>query len=90
MQTDRQQGDFIEELPQVLAFSPDGHWLAGGSADDTVRLWDVSTHRQIAVFGHTGWVEAVVFSPDGRTLVSTDAFGAVKLWDLAPTARSAC
>ena len=23
-----------------MTYSPDGHWLASGSADDTVRVWD--------------------------------------------------
>jgi WD40 repeat protein len=34
-------------IVRAVAFSPDGRWLATGSADYTVKIWDVATGFQI-------------------------------------------
>src|SRR5207247_9463472 len=67
-----------------LAFSPDGQTLATTSWDNTVRLWDVTTGKELATLeGHVNATGGVAFSPDGRTLASTSLDGAVKLWNVA-------
>jgi len=67
-----------------VAFRPDGRTVAVGSADDTVRLWDVYRRQQTGqtMIGHADWVWSVIFSPDGRTLVSGSNDGTVRLWDV--------
>lgn len=67
----------------TINFSPDSRTLASGSADQTIRLWDVETGVCLHVLhGHTGIVVTVSFSPDGRTLVSGSADQTVRLWDV--------
>jgi WD40 repeat protein/predicted Ser/Thr protein kinase len=67
-----------------LAYSPDGRWLAGASADQTtVCLFDAHTNEPSAQFpGHKGVIRAVAFSPDSRRLASCSSDHTVRLWQI--------
>ncbi|RME97778.1 MAG: hypothetical protein D6768_18870, partial [Chloroflexi bacterium] len=65
-------------------FSSDGKTLATGSADQTIRLWDVKTGQELhKLQGHARVVWSLDFSPDGRQLVSAGFDRTVRLWDVA-------
>jgi WD40 repeat protein/serine/threonine protein kinase len=65
-----------------LAFSPDGTRLAAGCRDNTIRLIDVATRKEVAELrGHTEYVHAVAWSPDGTRLVSGSGDATVRVWD---------
>ena len=66
-----------------VAFAPDGKTLATGSWDRTVKLWDVTTGKELATLkGHTDAVSSVAFAPDGKTLATGSVDQTVKLWDV--------
>ncbi len=85
-QQDNQPAQILEgHLAVILdvAFSPNGQLLADGSADHTVRLWDVQSGQLLQILmGHTGWVWSVAFSPDGQTLASVSGDRTIRLWDV--------
>jgi len=67
-----------------VAFSSDGNWLASGSRDRTIRLWDLSTGQTRHVLrGHDGAITRVAFSRDGRWLASSSEDKSIRLWDVA-------
>jgi WD40 repeat protein len=69
---------------QIVAYSPDGLWIAIAGSDGTVRVWDRSTGEAVTTYtGHDGPVQAVAFSPDGRRICSADFSGTVNVWDAA-------
>ncbi len=74
-----------------LAYSPDGRFLAAGSNNRTVTIWDTETRKQrFLLTGHSGPVRCLAFTPDGERLASGVANifqegqpQAIKLWDVA-------
>lgn len=80
---------------QALAFSSDGNYLATGSYDHTIILWDASKPEGLQSIGNslktaenTELITSLAFSPDGRTLVSGNDSGLIYLWDVSNPASA--
>jgi WD40 repeat protein len=69
---------------EVIAVSPDSKYLATASWDQTARVWEMATGKEIARMAHRETVTDVAFSPDGQYLVSADMDDTAKLWRLWP------
>ena len=66
-----------------VVFSQDGEMLASGSAEGSVRVWDMKTSLIFRTFRrHSSSVNSVAFSRSGEMLASGGADGGIHLYDV--------
>jgi WD40 repeat protein len=64
-----------------VAFSPDSKYIACGSTDTKIRLWDTTGSPIGQPFGEDFRpIKSLALSPDGKHIVS-GAYRTVRLWD---------
>ena len=68
----------------IVNFSRDAARVVSGSDNNTVKVWDMISGKQLRVFkGHTRMVTSVNFSADGTRVASGSKDHTVRVWDMA-------
>jgi WD40 repeat protein/tRNA A-37 threonylcarbamoyl transferase component Bud32 len=75
-----QMFDKVRLPSKCAAFSPDGQWLAVGTNDGTVSIWDAREAQEVRVLLTQNPVRAVAFSPDGSELSAGEIAGLHIRW----------
>ena len=76
-----------------MAWGPNGKRLATASADNTAKVWDAATRKELLTLrGHSSEVDSVAWSPDGKGLATASADNTVQAYamnirDLTAVAR---
>jgi WD40 repeat protein len=69
----------------TVAFSPNGKFAVSGSEDRTVRVWDISTNKELQRFTLEEEVSYVTCSPDGKFAVACAGDKTIWFWRITNT-----
>lgn len=62
-----------------IAYSPDGKYLADGSSEGDIRIWNIESGKlNKTIKAHSGSIQSLVYSPDGKWIASGTETGAIR------------
>lgn len=83
-------GEVVSELKghtkevTSVKFSDDGEKIVSGSADGTIKEWDVKTKAVIrTIKAHEGWTRSVAYNYNGTLIASGGDDGKIQIWNSA-------
>ncbi|CUA67975.1 putative WD repeat-containing protein alr3466 [Nostoc sp, PCC 7120] [Rhizoctonia solani] len=93
---DRKTGNYMRDMSArstssislgTLTYSPAGSYLASGSRDGTIWLWDTKTGQSIGgpFAKHTSAINSTTFFPDGKYLITGSDDKSIQVWSLDPS-----
>ena len=69
---------------QALAIDPKGKFIVSGSADETIKVWNLRSGTLLRTIQESAPVTALTIDPSGRYIISGNyADGDVKIWSLS-------
>lgn len=79
----------IEGLKQPVPspFSASFEYVATGSRDKTIKLWNTRGENIMTLKGHDNWVRGLAFHPAGKYLLSVSDDRSIRCWDLSQRGR---
>ena len=78
--TGANNGNDAKKAPQQRTSGP---YLASGSRDKTIKVWDVTTLQCLFnLVGHNNWVRSLIFHPGGKFLLSVSDDKTLRVWEL--------
>ncbi|MDY6973796.1 MAG: hypothetical protein SV775_15960, partial [Thermodesulfobacteriota bacterium] len=66
-----------------VAVAPDSSWAVSASWDNTIKVWNVETGRELDTVRIPNWsVNAVAITPDSHRLVFATTDQRIRVWDM--------
>jgi len=67
----------------AIAVTPDGKKIISASFDNTIKIWDIQSRKEIYTFtAHDQSISDITVTLDGKKIISASRDKTVKVWDL--------